>query len=91
MVVPEYIMVQNIQCPECKKESVIKWTKRKTENRGLIQRYKCKDEMFDESWHRVRMEHASLPPANLKGSVKVMGTNIVTIVKQGKRKSRKVK
>ena len=34
--------VKNI-CPFCKSENVIKWTKRKTQNRGLIQRYKCKD------------------------------------------------
>ncbi len=30
-------------CPNCESKKVIKWTKRKTENRGLIQRYKCKD------------------------------------------------
>ncbi len=30
-------------CRFCKSENTIKWTKRKTENRGLIQRYKCKD------------------------------------------------
>ncbi len=34
--------VKNI-CPNCKSENVIKWTKRKTQNRGMIQRYKCKD------------------------------------------------
>ena len=34
--------VKNI-CPICKSENTIKWTKRKTQNRGLIQRYKCKD------------------------------------------------
>jgi len=34
--------VKNI-CPNCKSENVIKWTKRKTQNRGLIQRYKCKN------------------------------------------------
>jgi len=42
MVVPEYSMVQKITCPKCKGKEVIKWSKRKTENRGLIQRYKCK-------------------------------------------------
>lgn len=42
-MVPEYIMVQKIKCPKCKKEYIIKWTKRKTQNRGIIQRYKCKD------------------------------------------------
>jgi len=36
------IEVKNI-CPNCKSENVIKWTKRKTQNRGLIQRYKCKN------------------------------------------------
>jgi transposase-like protein len=43
-VVPEYIMVeQETKCPKCKSTEVIKWCKRKTQNRGLIQRYKCKD------------------------------------------------
>lgn len=42
-MVPEYIMVQKIRCSHCKSENIIKWTKRKTENRGLIQRYKCND------------------------------------------------
>jgi len=36
------IEVKNI-CPNCKSTNVIKWTKRKTQNRGLIQRYKCKN------------------------------------------------
>ncbi len=36
------VEVKNI-CPFCKSENVIKWTKRKTQNRGIIQRYKCKD------------------------------------------------
>lgn len=30
-------------CSNCKSKKIIKWTKRKTENRGLIQRYKCND------------------------------------------------
>src|SRR3989344_9242091 len=34
---------QKIICPECKKNNIIKWTKRKTINRGIVQRYKCKD------------------------------------------------
>lgn len=42
-MVPEYIMVQKTKCPECNKENVIKWCKRKTLNRGIIQRYSCKD------------------------------------------------
>ena len=49
--------VKNI-CPFCKSENVIKWTKRKTQNRGLIQRYKCKDcgKTFtkDEGFFRMR-------------------------------------
>ena len=35
-------MVPKNNCPYCKSEEVIKWCKRKTQNRGLIQRYKCK-------------------------------------------------
>ena len=35
--------INKIKCPFCKSENTIKWTKRKTQNRGLIQRYKCKD------------------------------------------------
>lgn len=34
---------KKLSCPNCKSEKVIKWTKRKTQNRGLIQRYRCKD------------------------------------------------
>lgn len=30
-------------CRFCKSENSIKWTTRKTQNRGIIQRYKCKD------------------------------------------------
>ncbi len=45
-------------CPNCNSEKAIKWTKRKTENRGLIQRYKCKDcgKTFtrDEGFFRMR-------------------------------------
>ncbi len=41
---PKYIMEkQTTKCSHCKSENVIKWCKRKTQNRGLIQRYKCKD------------------------------------------------
>jgi len=36
-------MRESLECPHCKSKSVIKWCKRKTLNRGLIQRYKCKD------------------------------------------------
>lgn len=49
--------VKNI-CPICKSENTIKWTKRKTENRGLIQRYKCKDcnktFVIDDGFFRMR-------------------------------------
>lgn len=34
---------EQIKCPKCKKQNIVKWTKRKTLNRGVIQRYKCKD------------------------------------------------
>jgi len=36
-------MENSIICPYCKKENVKKDGKRKTKNRGLIQRYKCKE------------------------------------------------
>ena len=49
--------VKNI-CPNCKSTNTIKWTKRKTQNRGIIQRYKCKDcgKYFtkDEGFFRMR-------------------------------------
>ena len=35
-------MKEKIICPRCKQENIKKDGKRKTENRGLIQRYKCK-------------------------------------------------
>jgi len=45
-------------CPHCKSENVIKWTKRKTDNRGLIQRYKCnecnKTFTLDDGFFRMR-------------------------------------
>lgn len=31
-----------IECHKCQSQNTIKWCKRKTENRGLVQRYKCK-------------------------------------------------
>ena len=34
-------MENKINCPNCKTENIKKDGKRKTENRGLIQRYKC--------------------------------------------------
>jgi transposase-like protein/predicted RNA-binding Zn-ribbon protein involved in translation (DUF1610 family) len=49
--------VKNI-CLNCGSENVIKWTKRKTQNRGLIQRYKCKDckktFTIDDGFFRMR-------------------------------------
>ena len=49
---------KKIICPQCKSENVIKWCKRKTENRGLIQRYKCKDcgkyFTLDDGFFRMR-------------------------------------
>lgn len=52
-------MISNkIVCLHCKNENVIKWTKRKTENRGLIQRYKCnncnKTFTLDDGFFRMR-------------------------------------
>jgi len=45
-------------CPNCESSNVIKWTKRKTQNRGLIQRYKCKDcnktFTIDDGFFRMR-------------------------------------
>jgi len=47
-----------VVCPVCKSENTIKWTKRQTQNRGLIQRYKCKNcgKYFtkDEGFFRMR-------------------------------------
>jgi len=53
-------MENKINCSKCKSENVIKWTKRKTLNRGLIQRYKCKDCQkyftLDDGFFRMRNE-----------------------------------
>jgi len=35
-------MTNKIICPKCKSNEVIKWGKRKTDNRGKVQRYCCK-------------------------------------------------
>jgi len=49
---------EKITCPECKKTNTIKWCKRKTQNRGMIQRYKCKDcgkyFTLDDGFFRMR-------------------------------------
>ncbi len=51
-------MKTKTKCPKCKSKETIKWTKRKTENRGLIQRYKCKScsktFTLDEGFFRMR-------------------------------------
>ena len=51
-------MENKIKCSNCKSEHVIKWTKRKTQNRGLIQRYKCnscnKTFTIDDGFFRMR-------------------------------------
>ncbi len=35
-------MTNNIICPKCKSKEIIKWGKRRTDNRGKVQRYYCK-------------------------------------------------
>jgi len=49
---------QQIKCPKCNKESIKKDGKRKTENRGLIQRYRCKEcshrFVLDDGFYRMR-------------------------------------
>jgi len=51
-------MVQKVKCSKCESENTIKWTKRKTQNRGLIQRYKCKEcnktFTIDDGFFRMR-------------------------------------
>ena len=51
-------MEDKIICPKCKAEHIKKDGKRKTENRGPIQRYKCKDCFhrftFDDGFKRMR-------------------------------------
>jgi transposase-like protein len=43
MVVPEYIMVQKIRCPNCKNQEVVKQGTFQTEAHGEQQRYFCKN------------------------------------------------
>ena len=49
---------KKVLCPNCSSADVIKWCKRKTQNRGEIQRYKCKscDYYFtiDDGFYRMR-------------------------------------
>lgn len=51
-------MVETIKCPNCKTQNIKKDGKRKTENRGLIQRYKClecsKRFIQDDGFFRMR-------------------------------------
>lgn len=51
-------MKDRIMCPNCESNEAIKWGKRKTQNRGEIQRYKCKDCQYyftlDDGFFRMR-------------------------------------
>jgi len=48
---------KNLLCPNCKSTETIKWGKRKTDNRGKVQRYKCKscsETFVNEPFYRMR-------------------------------------
>ena len=48
---------KEILCPKCKSKEVIKWGKRKTENRGKVQRYCCKfcsETFVNDAFSRMR-------------------------------------
>lgn len=49
---------KKLSCPECNSNQTIKWCKRKTKNRGEIQRYKCKScnscFTLDDGFFRMR-------------------------------------
>jgi len=50
-------MENKIICSKCKGKEIIKWGKRKTDNRGLIQRYKCKscsETFISDTFARMR-------------------------------------
>lgn len=50
-------MKEQIICPKCQSKETIKWGKRSTDNRGLIQRYKCKscsETFVNDSFSRMR-------------------------------------
>jgi putative transposase len=52
-------MVNRI-CPKCKSKEIIRWGKRVTENRGKIQRWKCKscsETFINDSFARMRNSH----------------------------------
>lgn len=50
--------VKNLCCPNCQSQNIKKNGKRKTENRGLIQRYQCRDcnyrFTYDDGFFRMR-------------------------------------
>src|SRR3989344_5395801 len=49
---------KKVSCPNCSSADTIKWCKRKTQNRGLIQRYKCKScnsyFSIDDGFYRMK-------------------------------------
>ena len=49
---------KKLSCPNCNSKFIIKWTKRNTQNRGLIQRHKCKNcnktFAIDDGFYRMR-------------------------------------
>jgi len=51
-------LYKKVLCLNCNSIDIIKWCKRKTQNRGLIQRYKCKSCNFyftlDDGFYRMR-------------------------------------
>ena len=60
-------MEANIKCVHCKATNYIKWGKRKTENRGIIQKYKClicsKHFTNDEGFYRMRNSEEKITAA----------------------------
>lgn len=53
-------MIDNIVCPKCKEKNIIRWGYRKTDNRGKVQRYKCKDcqDTFIQDFGFYRMRNS---------------------------------
>lgn len=46
-----------LKCSNCKSKEIIKWGKRKTDNRGKVQRYKCKscsETFINDAFYRMR-------------------------------------
>ena len=60
-------MKQTIKCVHCGKSNYSKWGKRKTENRGIIQTYKCNEcgKRFtqDEGFYRMRNSESKITSA----------------------------